>query len=144
MIVTEAVRDLLAADGSIAALVGNRIYVDRVPRSGFGNAITISVTSANHEYNLLGEEPCPQAIIDVSVRCEGEIATYNREQIARRVRSVLSGYTGRVQTAGFGEIWIQGCTIVSQFSITDKPVDGSDNWIFRRSFDFRITYHDPV
>lgn len=118
----------------IANRLSNRIFPERIPQQQLGNyprAIVASF-SGNPDYSLSG------AIADLAkqVQVDVEALTPNEAiEIAELIRAEIEYFHGT-----WDSTVIHSCTIQNERDQTFPPVAGDDNWIFRRSVDYQVTY----
>lgn len=95
MTIETEIRTRLAADGTIAGLVGTRIYAVRLPQDPSYPAIIYSRVSGVRLHNLDG--PAGRAMPRLSIDCWSE--TYvGAQALAAAVRASLDGFNGSLAT----------------------------------------------
>jgi len=134
--ICKGVRDFLVADADILAEFSTRVYRHRAPMETNLPYILVEKIGATRVYNLTTQFPLAQSTVqvDVYVSKPNQVST-----LGEHVRNRLSGYRGSM-----GNEVIQGCTCIRDNDLTEEPNDGSDDWNFRRSFDYLITHSEAV
>lgn len=118
--------------------IGSRgVFRGRVPQNYDGQvAIVLDRIGGDPLYNLSGEDTLAEVTISVDViakRANGEPIA---EQLEEDIRDAISGYRGT-----WADTTVRGCTKTGQpREIRTPPVDGSDDWSYRISTDYRIHY----
>lgn len=120
---------------AITALCGTRIYPHHIPQSATVFPIlTFQIISNNHLHHLDGG--AHQATARVQIDCWGRKVS-DIDQLGEAVRVALQGFMGV-----FGSTTIHFVTLDNEQDLHEAPVDGSDDWIFRRSADYLIKYKE--
>lgn len=129
----EAFRSLLIGNGSLTALVSNRISYGRRPQSVSElPAVVLEKVSAPREYNMDG----PSGLVETRIQadCFGE--TYaSAKTTARAVMGAVNGYSGT-----------QSGVVIQRISIENERdssgiESAANRYLFLTSIDFSI-WHD--
>lgn len=135
--ILRSVRDSLVDRPGIRTHVGMRVFDGRVPAAAqHSNHIVLRRISSVHEYDLGGEIGTVQTVVQIDVYSNVPAI---RDDVAEEVRLMLSGSRGYVGNEA-SKLFVNAATVERDMAIEDRPVDASDEWVFRRSMDFRITH----
>ena len=143
----QALHDHLKKDTVIQGKVGDKVYLGRVPQAGEkpipSRCIVINDFSRSPDYHTGGEIGLTTTTVQVDVWARDPDATEllndSEGSIGEAVRQQLSGFRGDV-----GTVSIKSSTTQRDNLTASRPDDGSDNWLRRRSFDFRIIHSMPT
>lgn len=138
-----ALYDGLRGDATIAAEVGDRIFVGRVPQLGSMPALLVRKISSNPEYDLQNEITEGRAIYEVRSVVRGDAGVPAAKAVADAVRSKLSGFVGMLG-ASPDDVEIQGSTLESDQYLFQRPQDSTDEGTHIYALDFFITYEQAV
>lgn len=119
--------------------LSNRSYPDRVPQAelkNFPRAI-ITVLGGSPEYSLSGPIPDLAKTIQVDVDA---LTRYEANEIALLVKDAIEFSSANPGDQTWDDVTVKSCTVENEREQTFPPGDGSDQWTFRRSFDYRVTY----
>jgi hypothetical protein len=136
-----AVRAYLAADVSVAALVGVRIYPDVLPQGysvATGGALTYTIIDTVHDHLINGLAGIARSRIEFAAFGKTRVIA---NAIAEAVRaSDLQGYTGAM-----GGVLVESVMIASGIQTLDeRPTDGSQEHRYLTVFDYLIAYQESV
>ena len=135
-----AYREYLIGEPSIEAIVGDRVYTDRLKQSSELPAIVLqdSISGVTYE-NLTTGDGVAQRRIQVDCITQDRAAA---EYLRDAVRLVTSTYRGTWGTTA--PIFIHGANIATIAGGWDDPKDGGDLPRFRRIIDFLVTYDETL
>lgn len=118
--------NLLLEHAPLAALIGNRIHWDRLPRDVSRPAVVMHLVSDVPNYHLLG----PSGLVDSRVQFDCQAGTaVEARAVAEALDARFSGFRGIYDGIKFG-----GAFRLSRRSRSD----GDSDVVFTRSMDFRI------
>ncbi len=127
---------------AIANRLSNRIYPDVKPQKINGakpalpNAI-ISIIGGNPDYTLTG--PIGDLAKTVQVDVDAE-TRYEANEIADLIRTAIEFSSTNPLDQTWDDTTVLSCTVENERDQTFSPTDASDQWVFRRSIDYRVTY----
>ncbi len=119
---------------TIGNRLSNRIYPSRVPQNekdNFPRSI-ISVIGGQPDYSLTGEIADLDKIVQVDVDA---LTQREANEIADLIRQDISFFDGT-----WDDTIVKSCVVENERDQSFQPVDKSDQWIFRRSIDYRVAY----
>lgn len=117
----------LKADSAVAALVGTRIYHEKLPQKPTYPALAYARTSTERQMTLSG----PSSLTQVRIALDAWThSSAEMKSLAAAVRSAVSGVTGNL-----GGVSIQHCTYESEADLSEFEGDRSDR---RVSFELVI------
>jgi hypothetical protein len=130
-------REKLLTDAEIASIVGTRIYPLLASQPANKTYITLQEISVDPERCLSGISGVAQTGIQLDIwsTLYSEIET-----LRTAIRRVVDGLTNE----NLGEVNVRSIRVDSQFDDYEKPSDGSDNTIFRKSMDIYIWHEDTL
>ena len=120
---------------NVRAALNGRIFAGRAPQTIPMPYVLLTQLGAVHEYATTGEITEVQPTIQVDVFARGPKGHLTASVIAERIRDAMSGYVGVM-----GTTTVQGCTIERDNELVDLEADGSDDWVYQRSIDYRLTH----
>jgi hypothetical protein len=129
-------------------LVGPAIYLGRIPEGVQPVAAFLRRVTSGEAYHVAGEDDTAQPVIEFVVVARGrnrdavETASRGRDALeaAEQLRLIFSGYSGLI-----GEAWCSSATVErGAMQIPSAAVDGSDDWVYAYSLDFRFTVDQVV
>ena len=129
-------KERLLANTTVNNLIGNSVYIGRIPKDAPQTIIMITRQGTNREYSTdRGEDNWAMALIsfDIMSRTEGAIGLVYR--LADLSRRLFSGYFGTLNG-----IYMPGILIDNDSYVATGPGDKSDNWIHDYIIDFRVPY----
>lgn len=134
--IESALRTYLLARSAISALVGDRVYLERVVQGDTFPRITLGTTDAEPQYYQSGVHD----LVDrrVSIEAWGLTDT-SAKTLADKVRDALSGFSGLM-----GEHWVPSCEIESIQDSYVPPADASDDGVYVVTISFRIWHDEPL
>lgn len=132
MSIVKGVRDFLIADTTLNAEVAGRVFRHRAPQDESKPFVTLQRIGTTRPYHLGNQAAAAQATVQVDIFVEKPNQV---DSLGEHIRDRMSGYRGAM-----GDETIRGCTCERDTDLTERPDDASDDWNFRRSFDFRITH----
>ena len=151
MIIEEAIKTFLtdATDGdqtqsarntarsAIASDIGLRVYLGRRPQGSTGPAVTLRRVTSQRYDDLAGEDGTVQHRVDVNVWTKRDSVPPAKVcDIADNIRQALGQYRGTM-----GDVTVLGVTLERDaMEIVIPPRDGSDDWSFVYSMEFKLTY----
>lgn len=134
--VREALVSLLSADPGVAALVGDRIFPERLPQGQALPAITYAVIDDRERVNLSGPRGHTTTRVQVdALAATGKLATATD----KAVRDALHGFAGTVGTVVF-----TSCLRKSQNDAADADGDGTGGRLARVSADYTLRYRVAI
>lgn len=135
--IDSALRTLLAADGTVAGMVGSYIYPGDIPQEvGFDRAIAFSKISVT-DREIAHDGPIPTARTNFQFDClSKETGSFTKEigakQLAAAVIDCLHGYRGTVA----------GETILETRVTGETDVGTADTQYFQVSLDVEIVHRE--
>ena len=131
-----AVRNILLADASVAALVGDRIYPDWVAQASPMPCIVLWTTYSDARDLLNGAMGFENST--VRVECIG----LTRAQADDLMLLVNPALVKNPKRGMFGGVHVDSITQSSgTMQMADRPYDGSDRWLYRTIQSFKVNYH---
>jgi len=131
-----SLRQYLAAQSNIAALVGERIYPVVLPQSAAFPALTYSRTSGGHDYTLKGSSGMAMPTFELD--CWGE--TYDAaDELAEAIRLKLNGFNGTM-----GDTEVKVCVLDDEVDAFEPNDDASAEGVYRITLRYRIQYTESV
>ena len=121
----------LKANGAVAALVGTRVYHERLPQSPTYPAITYTRTGTDRWMTLSGA--IAMSRVRITLDCWAT-SSAQLEALAVAVRGAVGGVTGSL-----GGTSIQHCTYETEADLSEFDGDQADR---RVSFDLVITLNE--
>lgn len=123
----------LSGRTGITALVSSRIYPHHLPQSvSTFPVLTFQQISNNHLHHL--DSAAGVTVARVQVDCWGNTLS-SVESLGEAVRAALQGYMGVM-----GTTVIHFVQLDSEQDLHELGLEGSDEWIYRRSQDYLIKY----
>lgn len=131
-----AIRDILISNVDVSAIVLNRIYPDWLKQDTELPAICLWTVSSK-SFDCMGGGLGMEAN-NVRVECIGNTRAVaddlwiqvNKALVKNNKHGVYGGVTVQSMTQSTGS-----------YQIADRPVDGSDRWMYRTIQSFEIYYH---
>ena len=136
-----ALHDKLVANDTIRDQVGEHIYAGRLPQGVTATRyIVLSDFDSQPEYHVGGDTGVSTSTVQIDLWAHdpggfGVLKKDDPTSVGEQLKATLSG-----QRFTEGSIHVKSCTIVRDDTVSERPIDGSDNWRRRRSFDFRIIH----
>lgn len=119
---------------AIGNRLSNRIYASVVPHAEKDNypRCIVGTIGGQPDYSLSGEIPDLAKTIQVDV----DALTPNEAiEIADLIRQEITFFEGT-----WDDTIVKSCTDEGERDQSFSPLDKSDQWVFRRSIDYRVTY----
>lgn len=117
--IRSAIFTLLTGDSDLAKSVATRIYPDKLPQKPKYTSITYQVVNAPRDYTQEG----PSGLVDATFRFIIYAETMAKAELtAKRLRAVLSGYSGSV-VVGMETVEIHGAFCVNE---SDAPESSTE------------------
>ncbi len=136
--IQRAIRDHLANDPDVAALVEGRIGPNRAATSRKLPYITYQLLSQNRNYLLSGSSGHVVANVQIDVWSKDAVEC---DTLASAVRMAFDGFYG---VMGDQSVNVKGSTITGPSTVFDPPVDGSQGGTFRLTLEVQIGYIEEV
>jgi hypothetical protein len=132
----------LRSDAFIAQKLDNRLDIGRGQQSNKMPYGILSELYTEQLHDLQGETGVSKTDVQLDFWNDGPDGLVLVKQLAIRVRSLLSGFSGTFVTNG---LEVQSA-IVTRFdpNLGMRPQDGSDNYLRRASVDVDIIHADPL
>lgn len=136
--VTNGDSDRQAYREQLRARVGDNIFHGRIPASAKGPyALTLKRINTRRFHDLAAEDTLAQAVIQFTA-IGNESPAVVQEICEYALRLSLNSYRG---TLGKGPTTIHDVTVERDgMPLPGDPYEGSDNWKFAYSIDFRVSY----
>lgn len=135
--IAKGVRTLLAATTGVTSLTSTRIYYDGVlPQNPVYPAVTLVEVSAEHVGHLNGESGLVESRVQVDAWSE-QPDTAN--SVHEAIRTKLAAYAGAAGTETIRRAYAENRRTESV-----PPSEGSANWLYRRSHDYRIFHLESL
>lgn len=131
--IIETVQNLLAAQPSIAALVGDRIYPLEAPDASTFPLIVVTKAGGVGEYTLEGDAGVEEARVQIDCYAVGYAKAL---AIRKEVRRFLSGYKGGMVSGN--PCAIQGAFCINDMDLTESATERAGPKLRRRMLEFRI------
>lgn len=129
-------RAFVIANGDVTALVGTRMFPQRVPQGQSLPAIRYTLVVDTSDIHLTGV--AGRAVSSVQLDCYSE--TYAEAvDLAEKVRVALVANNNGDRTMGSTRVYRSQLTNKSDEPPFQEP-SASDKWIFNRSLDFEIEH----
>jgi len=143
----EQLLQVLLADQQLSDIVSTRAFIDRVPQGQPLPALVLFELSSEPYASLAGEIDLSRSFLQVDVWADGANGRLLAKRAAIRLRTKLCGstLTADAPYRGYlseGGIWLESAKCTRDQLLGEKPTDGSDNYIFRASLDFRLLHTD--
>lgn len=141
MSVEAAILEHVLADAAVAALVGERGYMELAPQSASRPLIVAQLVSNAGERHLGGPDSLAQARVQISISAD---SVSDRALVSIAVREALDGLQS--QTLGTGEV----ATVVRSIALEDRrnmaePLgDASQRVRYRQIMDFMVWHRQSV
>lgn len=129
-------RDYLAADAEIHALVGGRIYRDRARQDAGFPRILLSRGSSSPVATIDADAPLAETFVLVACWDRDPQGAATAAEVATAVRDRLSGFRGL-----WGDLSVHACRLTAERDLSEPPGDGSDNWLCGVAADYRIHHY---
>lgn len=129
-----ALHEYLMDDDGIRGELEGRTHIGHVPQGAGYPFLQINDFNTNHEYHLGGEAAVAHTNIQLDIWAKDPGGFDKVRDIGELIRSRLSGK----RVALNDDVFVNSITITRDNTTSERPVDGSDDWRRRRSFDFRI------
>lgn len=128
--------EYLSDQDTITAIVADRIFPNCITESAVFPALTIQLAGTDRQDTLL--HPC--GIVDFVYQIDSYSLNHLEVcQLAEAVRLKLQGYIGAM---GASEIlYVQ---LITDESRAEPPIDGSDNWIYRKFQKYKIKCREEI
>ncbi len=136
--IQQALRDHLANDPSVSALVGDRIGPNRAATSRELEYITYQIISHVRSYVLSG--PSRHVTATIQINCFS-VKPVTCATLANTVRLSLDGFYGAF---GTHSVNVKEITVEGPITDFDEPVDGDEAGTFRLILEARIGYLEDV
>ncbi len=138
MEIREALRNFLAADVAVSALVGDRIWPNKLPQDESDYPqITLLKVSNPRVRNLSGPDGLSSPRIQID--CWG-LTAESAKDVAEAVRKPLDGYRGPM--GGTGGVNVQSITFEDERDAFNAPIDDSDIGTHQVSHDLIIWWDE--
>ncbi len=134
--ITKAITIHLNSITAIDDLVNKRITPDTKPQNSEFPAISIFAASGDSVQDLDGGSGIANDTIQID--CWSESRT-EANDLAELIRAELVGFRGTM-----GGIFVEGVTITSKVDDTEDPVEGSNNYVYKRIFDYDFWYSEAT
>lgn len=129
----EAVRAWLVSQRSVSALVGTGVYFAVPSQLAAYPCLVISVNGRQYGHNLYGADGTSNALVEITAFGLRESQCI---AIAEAIRDFADGFRG--PQSGLS---ILACFLDDESDPTPTaPPDGSDNWIYQATVDYRIRH----
>jgi len=128
----------LSTQSAINNRLSNRVYPDRKPQQNtpLPNSI-ITVIGGNPDYSLSGRIADLHKIVQVDVDAT---TRYEADEIADLIRVAIEFSTDVSGDQTWDHTIVKSCTVENEHDQTFAPTDGSDQWTFRKSITYQVTY----
>ena len=122
-------------------LIGNLIYLGRLPEGTGTLAMVIREVSRLPEYTMKGELELGRVIIEVMVLGRAIDSGTKVLRVAKDARVAITGYRGTM-----GDHYVHGCTLErGQMDVPKPPINETGHyWSFAKSADYLLTYEQEV
>lgn len=121
-------------------LVGPAVYLGRIPEGVQPIAAFIRRVHGGSAYHMTGEDATAQPIVEFVIVARDFNRGLDALEAAENLRLIFSSYAGTI-----GEVWCSSATIERDaMQIPSTAVDGSDDWVYAYSLDFRFTVDQVV
>lgn len=129
----------LTAQAAITAIVGTKIYPNRIPQGTALPCLMYSRTNTDHETQLAGAAGIATATMQIDCFATGAGGYMTVKNLANAVRVKLHGYRGYMGTEA-----VNDCSLQNEIDIYDEPAHAEDHGTHRVSMDFQIVYQTNV
>jgi hypothetical protein len=125
-------RTYLLAQSSITTLIGQRLYLSRIPLPGTYPCVSYRRVSGGHFHDLQGSRGYCEAAIEIEVWSDDSEEV---ESVGDAIRQKLQGFVGTM-----------GSTTVKRVTLDDEqdsflpPIEGSDTGVHRTTFRYTIGF----
>lgn len=110
------------------------IYLRHRPQKAPLPSIVITVIGGAPDYSLNGEISDLPKVVQVDVDSHKQIEPI---EIGELVRTEIGAF---LTSATWDDVTVQSVTIENERDQEFPPTDNSNQWVYRRSVDYRITY----
>lgn len=138
-----ALYDTLRTHAVISPIVGDAVFVGRVPQLGDKPAIRIRRLNSTPLYDLSNEIPQAAAAYEVICMVKGDSGVVACKQLADACRDKLSGFCALLGDSP-NQVNVQSCVLASDSYIYQQPTDGTDEGTHNFIMDFRFIYDQSV
>jgi Protein of unknown function (DUF3168) len=132
----EAVAAWLRSQSSVTAIVGNRIYFAQPSQRAAYPCCVIKVPTRKYGHNLGGADGTSVATVAITALA---IAESQVIALAEAIRNFADGFRGTQSGVG-----ILSCLIDDEADDETAPPDGSDNWIYQVTLEYRVAHRVPA
>lgn len=128
----------LNTQSAIVNRLSDRIYPDVKPQDNpeLPNAV-ITIIGGNPDYSLTGRIADLHKTIQVDVDATSRLEA---NEIAELIRVTIEFSPDVPLNQTWDSTIVTSCTVQNERDQTFPPTDASDQWIFRRSIDYQVTY----
>ena len=127
-------KKLLLTTNAITSIVGDRVFITRVPQHADRNKSHIIITQISSEENKSLDGTSELRFLDFDIDCKA-ITSARADTLAFEVRDFLKDYTGPAGDQTIGAVLFNGET-----DGIEPPADGSDEGLYVTTLDFQIQY----
>lgn len=127
----------LTGDAGISALVSTRVFQHQAPTSAALDRITFTRVANEHENHLLGGAGLSRTLYQIDVWA---VSGKRALAIAEAIRASLDGFIGKLM----GTVNVRYAFLNNERDSIEKPVDGSEDSVFRISQDYNITHTESI
>ena len=133
-------RDHLAADTNVAAIVGTRIHPVRIPRmdNAYDNSpcLTYRRKTGGRDHYVSGASGHPRPVFEIALWSQ----SYDSAKLAAQaVRQAMDGFSGT-----FTDVTVKVCKAIDEEDGFIRPEDGSDDGWFVVRLDYEIMYVEDI
>lgn len=126
----------LQANSGLTALIGDRLYRDRLPQGAAYPAVVYQRISTTHAHHMTAASGLAEARIQFDSWATDAASA---EAVAEKIRLALQGFRGDL-----GSTSVRTCHLENTESGYDPPADSSDVAAHRVSQDFMVAYFESV
>ncbi len=135
-----AIRNRIITSTACAALLGDRIEPSRSSEQTTLPRVVYTRIVSDHQNHMGGAS----GLVFLRLQLDIFAATFDSlEQCFEAIRNRLDGFKGNV-TVGSDTLWLQQVHLEDDHDQSVDPTDGSDQGIFRRLLDFRISADESI
>ena len=130
----EGLKKLFLTTNAIKSIVGNRIFITRLPQRVDKNKEHILITQlSSDEHNSL-DGTSELRFLDIDIDCKAPTSA-KVDTLAKAVRGFLKDYTGAAGDQTIGAVIFNG-----ESDSFEPPADASDQGLYVATLDFQIQY----
>ena len=131
----EGLRKLFLTTNAIKSIVGNRIYITRVPQGADKDKEHILITQLSSDENKTLDGTSELRFLDIDIDCKSPTSAKS-DTLAIAVRGFLDDYTGSAGDQTIGAVLFNG-----ESDSFESPADASDKGLYVTTLDFQIQYN---